>query len=392
MTGIAVSVKTSNTKRNRGITAVTAEHDTSLNLKFSPGLLLVFVICSLSLFVFSIQLPESAFDWLNESTARMAACCLNQVGMHPVLYGHTLSQDGFALSVITECSTLYMALLFFSFVVAYPTALRHKFTGLPLGIAVLHAGNILRIAALFALGVKIPGSFEFVHVYLGQVLMVLFVLAVCLAWLNMWSEPSTRKHELFIFFIRFLAFTSILFLLWLPLNRGYIKLADHVVTGLFSLFRYRFAMKHQHAVYYQAFNVVTFTGLVLATRIKPQSCKIWMLAAGQAAIFILHILFRISNAWLAAFQNGQAERFGDGIAVCGQYILPVAFWLLMVRKAVKPVASGKRRKAGGKPDPEPRRYPRRRTSGKPHREVPATISKPPDVFHIFAKYTSSLSQ
>jgi exosortase H (IPTLxxWG-CTERM-specific) len=325
-----VSRKTPDIKRKRARVAK-AEYDPSPILRFSPRFLLTFVSCSLSLFAFSIWLPESAFYWLNQNTAHTVAYLLNIFGTHPLLSGVTLSRNGFAVSVITECSTLYMAILFFSFVVAYPAALRHKLIGLPLGIAVLHAGNVLRIATIFSIGVTSRSSFEFVHVYLGQVLMVLFVLTVCLAWLNIQSDPSTRKHELFAFLVRFLAFTSIPFLLWLPLNREYVKFTDQVVMGLFSLFVHRFAMKYQHAFYYQTFNVVTFTGLILATRIKPLGRKLRMLAVGHVAIFALHILFRVCNVQIAYFHNEPAERIGAGITVCGQYILPVSLWLLMIR-------------------------------------------------------------
>jgi exosortase H (IPTLxxWG-CTERM-specific) len=307
------------------------ELDLSPNLKISPGFLLTFVVCACSLFAFSTWLPESAFNRLNENTARMAAHCLRLIGMHPVLSRLTLSQDGFAVSVVTECSTLYMAILLFSFVVAYPAALRQKLIGLPLGIPVLHAGNILRIAAIFAIGVESRNLFEIVHVYLGQILMVLFVLTVCLAWLGAGSEPVPRNRDLFAFVIRFFAFSSIPFLLWLPLNKEYVKLADLVVTGLFWLFHYQLRIPYQHTIYYQTFNVVTFTGLVLATRPPPLKRKLRMLAVGQAAIFVLHILFRVCNVLLTAFHNEPAEKIGVGITVCGQYILPVALWLLMVR-------------------------------------------------------------
>ena len=326
------SPKASAGKHKRATHKDTHSLDPSPDLKFSPRFLLTFVTCSLSLFAFSIWLPESAFGWLNENTARMAAYCLNVAGVHPALYGCTLSRESFTVSVITECSTLYMAVLFFSFVVAYPAALRQKLIGLPLGVAVLHAGNILRIAAVFAIGIKSRSLSEVVHVYFGQVLMVLFVLAVCLAWLNIWSEPSSRKHEIILFLFRFFAFTSIPFLLWLTLNREYVKLTDLIVAGFSSLFGYRFAIKYQHAIYYQTFNVVTFTGLVLASRIQPLWRKLRMLAVGQTVIFIFHILFRVCNILKTAYHNGPAERLGAGIVICGQYILPVALWLLMVRK------------------------------------------------------------
>ncbi|MGO9017120.1 MAG: exosortase H [Syntrophobacteraceae bacterium] len=327
-----MSRKTSTMRRKRAVKAETADLGPWSDLKFSAGFVLKFLACSIMLYALAIWLPESAFDPLNENTARMAAYCLNLVGMHPVLAGRDLSQNGFPVSVITECSTLYMGILFFSFVVSYPTTLRRKFIGFPLGVAVLQAGNILRIAAVFAIGVQNRGSFELVHVYVGQVLMVLFVLAVCLAWLRAWAEPFTREHDLFSFLIGFLAFSSIPFLLWLPLNKEYVKLTDLAVTGLFSLFDYRLLIPYQHAIYYQTFNVVTFTGLVLATRRQPAKWKFQLLAAGLAAIFIMHILFRVCNVLVTAFHNEPAERLAAGISISGQYLLPVGLWLLMVRK------------------------------------------------------------
>jgi exosortase H (IPTLxxWG-CTERM-specific) len=322
-------------KRKRAVKAETADLGHCSNLKFSAGFVIKFLACSIVLYALAIWLPESAFDALNENTARMAAYCLNLVGMHPVLSGRSLSQNGFAVSVITECSALYMGILFFSFVVSYPATLRRKFIGFPLGVAVLQVGNILRIAAVFAIGVQSRGSFELVHVYLGQVLMVLFVLAVCLAWLRIWEEPLTREHDILSFLIRFLAFSSIPFLLWLPLNKEYVKLSDQAVTGLFSLLNYRLWMPYQHAIYYQTFNVVTFTGLVLATRKQPPKWKFQLLAAGLAAIFIMQILFRVCNVLVTAFHNEPAERLGAGISLSGQYLLPVGFWLLMVGKKTR---------------------------------------------------------
>jgi exosortase/archaeosortase family protein len=237
-----------------------------------------------------------------------------------------------------------MGILFFSFVLAYPAPLRLKLTGLPLGMALIHAGNILRIAGLFVIGVQSHALFEVTHVYFGQVLMVLFVLAVCLGWLKVCSnskpgllmpetEPLTRERDLFSFLIRLFAFTGVAFLLWLPLNKEYVKLADQVVTPLFSLFNYRLAIPYQHAIYYQTFNVVTFTGVVLATRIKPRTRKFGMFVAGFAVIFILHVLFRVCSVLISAFHNEPAERLAAAISICGQYILPMALWLLMVRRA-----------------------------------------------------------
>ena len=330
-----MSIKASSIKRKRSRKKIAAQIDLSTELRFSPGSLLSFFICALGLFALSIWLPESAFDWLNENTARMAAYCLSLAGMQPVLHGRTLSLDGFAIVVWTECSTLYMGILFFSFVAACPAALRQKLIGLPLGISVLHAGNILRIATIFAIGANSRSLFEIVHVYFGQILMVLLVLAVSLSWLNMWAEPSTRNRELLTFFIRFIAFTSIPFLLWLPLNRQYVELAYLAAGALFSLFGYQLLMAPPPEIHYHAFNIVTFTGLVLASRTPPPSRKFAMLAAGHVILFAALIL-RVCCVLILASRNGPADRVGAGIALCTQYILPVLLWLLLIPKKKDP--------------------------------------------------------
>jgi exosortase H (IPTLxxWG-CTERM-specific) len=315
----------------RAIDAAVAERHPPLGPRFSLRLLAAFAGCSLGLFAFSICLPESAFDWLNENAALMAAYCLNLVGMHPAVHGRILGRDGFSVAVATECSTLYMCILFFSFVAASPAGLRKKFTGLPVGFAVLHVANVLRIAAIFGIGSKSRSLFEIVHVYFGQVLMVLLVLAVCLYWLNAWGEPPTRNHELSSFFIRFIAFSCIPFLLWLPLNRQYLELAYQAAGSLFSLFGYQVLITSHPAIDYHAFNAVTFTGLVLASRTRPPSRKFAMLAAGHAVLFAALIL-RICCVLILSFRNGPADRAGAGIALCTQYILPVVLWLLLIPK------------------------------------------------------------
>jgi len=318
------------TAKPAGLKAAAKMHFSS-GSRFFPCSLLAFVVCSLILLAFSIRLPESNFDWLNENTARMAACCLNLVGMHPLLHGRTLSQDGFAIAVVTECSTLYMGILFFSFVVASPADLRRKLAGLPLGVAVLHAGNILRIAAIFAIGVKYRSSFEIAHVYFGQVLMAFLVLTVCLAWFGTGPALGASNRKLPAFIIRFFAFTSIPFLLWLPLNEQYAQFAYRAAAALLvALFGYQIEVRFHPAIYYHTFNAVTFTGLVLATRTRHMRRKLLVLAAGHTAIFSL-FLFRTCTVLAAACNHQHADRLGGGIALCSQYILPVALWLTMIR-------------------------------------------------------------
>jgi exosortase H (IPTLxxWG-CTERM-specific) len=290
-----------------------------------------FAICFVAFYALTIVLPESLFEPLNRLTADMAFHILRLCGFNPVLAGTTLSQDGFAVKVITECSVIYMAILFFSFVVAYPVSLQHKLIGLAAGIPVLHAGNILRIALVFAIGVKKQLLFEFAHVYLGQVLMVLFVIGVCLAWVRT-TLTDTRNFKPAVFIARFLAFSSIPCIVWLAYNREYIKLMDHAVFWLFSLFNVRFGFNYQHEIYYQTFNLVTFAGLVLASRVRVVQHKLLVLALGLMVIVGSHILFRICNGLMITFGMQTAYNLSTSISIIGQYLLPTLLWFAIIRE------------------------------------------------------------
>jgi exosortase H (IPTLxxWG-CTERM-specific) len=106
------------------------------------------------------------------------------MGMDPLIQGAHMSLDGFNVKIIGECSALYHIILLCSFVMAYPSSARQKISGLLFGIPVLWAGNIVRIVGVCLAGAKSPDLFVYFHVYFGQIIMILFVLTVSLAWLR----------------------------------------------------------------------------------------------------------------------------------------------------------------------------------------------------------------
>lgn len=165
-----------------------------------------FGLSCLALFALYAVLPESFFGPLGRHTAAMAARLLAHSRFQPVLAGTTLSRDGFAVEVIPDCTVVPMAILFFSFVVA-----------------------------------------------------------ACMAWLQL-SSPEATGGGMAIFVARFAAGSAIPFLLWLLFSGVYVRLTDNVVRGLFALWDVRLRIPYQHAIYYQTFNLVTLFGLFVADR------------------------------------------------------------------------------------------------------------------------------
>lgn len=299
--------------------------------RIGSGFALRFALQSAGLFLLAAALPESTFVWLGRHTAEMAARLLALGGYRPLLEGLILQQDGFSVRVITECSVLYMAILYGSFLFVWPASLRRRVIGALAGIPVLHAANVVRIALVFAVGVSWPGLFEPVHVYLGQVAMVLLVIAA--AWV--WTWTDSPRFPVFSgparFLIRFLVVTAILFPVWLVVNVEYVRLTDHLVRGAFLVFGKQLRVSYQHAVYYQTFNMVTFVGLILAGRFPLDRRRLHLLVFGLVSIVGLHLAFRICNVLLMAFRNGPALKVCMAISLIGQYLVPVLFGLLMWR-------------------------------------------------------------
>ena len=298
---------------------------------FTSRRIAAFGICCLALFTLAAMLPEDAFRSLNLHTARMAALCLDAFGLPAQREGLTLTRGGFAVTVLAECSVLQMALLFFSFVASSPATVRDKLAGLVLGIAFLHAANVLRIAAVFAAGLHGPLAFELCHVYLGQVFMILAVCSVCLAWLA--AARSGAGHDApLVFLMRFLGFSAVLFLLWLRVNVAYIKLIDQGVRYLFTLFNYTLTIPYRHAIYYQSFNMVAVVGLLLAARSRFRR-KAALLALGCSSCAALQLADRCCDVLITTFRSVAAGRAELLIGFTGEYLVPVLIWLLVRNRA-----------------------------------------------------------
>ena len=282
----------------------------------------------------AVLLPESTWQPLNLHTATMANRLLGMCGMHPVQHGTILGQGGFRVQIISECTVLYMAILLSSFILSSPAGIYYKLMGLVACIAGLHAINIVRIAVVYALGVAYPQFFEIAHVYLGQIVMVVLVMAACLFWMHMLEPDAISRRRTTTFLIRLLTYTGILFLFWLMVNKDYVRLTDTIVLLLFSLLDYHLRLNYQHAFYYQTFNLVIFSALMLAMRDMPPKRRIIVSACGLVLIVGLHIVFRICNVlmFLRPSGNMTAFRVSQLIFISGEYLLPVCAWLFLQRK------------------------------------------------------------
>ena len=95
---------------------------------------------------------------------------------------------GFAVSIEAGCNGVEAAIVLVAGIVAFPASVQHKVIAILAGFVFVQALNIVRIISLFYLGQWNYTVFEWFHLYLWPVLImldVLVVFAIYLQWLGM---------------------------------------------------------------------------------------------------------------------------------------------------------------------------------------------------------------
>ena len=68
---------------------------------------------------------------------------------------------------------------------AFPAPWKNKLAGIAIGLLAVQTLNIMRVISLFYIGQWSMKAFEWTHLYLWQVLIMLDVLIVWLIWIRM---------------------------------------------------------------------------------------------------------------------------------------------------------------------------------------------------------------
>ncbi len=303
----------------------------SWRFRFAAG----FVLSCIGLYTLIQALPQSVTGPINTHTARTLGLVLNAVGIPAVSSCDVVSEEGLAFQIIPECTPIFTAGLFISFVTFHPSSVRQKAAGLAWGIPALYLGNLLRLAAAFAISRHDGRLFEVIHVYLGQVFTLFLVILCCVLWMR-WVERGEAKQNWTMpiaarFLARFGLISAVLFVVWLNIHHGYIRLLDRLTAFGFSLIGRSAGLEHQTLVYYETFSIVVVVALVFSASPIPWRRRIPLLSAGLGILLLIHLLHRIDNAVMANFGVTALQNVDLTALVVGQYLVPVAILISVAR-------------------------------------------------------------
>lgn len=115
------------------------------------------------------------------------------VGGFPVHKMHTIMGSGsFEVDVAPACSGAVPTSIYLAAVFAYPSTWRSRGLGAVLGIVVIQLVNIVRVCALFLIGLFFHEIFHDTHVYVAQALVVCVAVALWLFWATRYADATAH--------------------------------------------------------------------------------------------------------------------------------------------------------------------------------------------------------
>lgn len=148
----------------------------------------VFLLVLLALFLAELSPPVQRLivaPWTS-LLASASAFIVRLFDANVLSYGNALQdmRTGGGITIEAGCNGVEAVIMLAAAVFAYPAGFRDRMTGLLLGAVAIQLLNLVRIVSLFYLVLWSVPAFEFAHLYLWQVLIMLDVLVVWLVWLR----------------------------------------------------------------------------------------------------------------------------------------------------------------------------------------------------------------
>jgi len=146
--------------------------------------LLLFMLCSLTFFIFYFLLQDS-LNGLLFFTAQTVGMVSNAIGLSVVVEGVFIEIGTMTFEIIHECTGIFAIAISLSSIIAYPTQWKQKTIGILFVIPFILFLNLIRILFLIYIGKYHMGLFEMVHAYLWQGTFIIFIILAWFLWIEL---------------------------------------------------------------------------------------------------------------------------------------------------------------------------------------------------------------
>ena len=114
----------------------------------------------------------------------ITAWVFKMFGLFVSTHGTIINLKGFSMNVLFGCNGLEAFLIYTVGIISFPAKIKIKIYGLFFGFVILQIINVLRIIGLGFAGIYMKSSFDFIHIYLAQSIMIVVAVVIFIIWLN----------------------------------------------------------------------------------------------------------------------------------------------------------------------------------------------------------------
>ena len=114
------------------------------------------------------------------------------IGFDIHIMGTIMGSGKFEVDVAPACSGAVPTSIYLAAVFAYPAGWKPKLIGAVIGIGVIHLVNLVRVSALFLIGLYYHQFFHDTHVYVAQALVVCVAVALWLYWATRFADAPAN--------------------------------------------------------------------------------------------------------------------------------------------------------------------------------------------------------
>ena len=145
----------------------------------------VFAVAALAQFALLLASPVRPWvDGFSGNLAALSAWLITASGGTCLQHAAVLANPAknFAMEVRDGCNGINVVILLWAAILAYPSTRKWKLIGLGGGLAAIQLLNLFRLISLFYLGQYSPSTFEFAHLYLWEMLIIIDAMVVFSLW------------------------------------------------------------------------------------------------------------------------------------------------------------------------------------------------------------------
>ncbi len=285
---------------------------TKISLKENKKIILFcclffFLLCLFSFMNNNIEIySSSVIQRSNQITANMVSGILNLIKIESCVSDRTINiAKGGALQIIYECTGIYLLIILSAFILSYPAMIRQKLVGLILFLPLIYLFNLFRIVTLGIIQIHWPQYLNFFHNYLWEATFIIIAMTLAylwLLWVNGQLRRELRKSGKYLRpAIQFFFYSLLCYILLTIFFKQYLIVLQKLVNSVLSLFQdywrqyrpmhlmvknkelwliYAKGRKQINDVPFIIHGLVTFTSLMLITRLRPKVKALGILSGG----------------------------------------------------------------------------------------------------------------